>query len=725
MIFQSIFLLAIGLSGTLALPNPLVNPTLSISNTGRPNQFSLSNLLLTGAVPKPTPYRPCPKMFCPLDSSAVRDKTTEKCTCRKRILDPFQRLKSELAERIVDAKTCLALTRCSSGYVANWDSRTKKCGCIPNPSTICLTATTCSSGSQPVWDNKKKICSCKADDAGEQPTDPSVICNTATTCSFGSHPVYDAKKKTCNCEANAGNDGGEEPIDPSVICLTATTCSVGSQPVYDSQKNTCNCVANTGNGAGEDPTDPSVICLTATTCSIGSQPVHDSQTKTCSCKANNNTINSPRVDPTKCPNIRCAAGTQPSWVVSDQTCICKKISGLRATPITSGKVKERDILSPPATSIPQCADMMCVDEKFPRFNTTTQECECVYQLGTEPYPGGGLCPDTMCVAEKEPIYNTTNGLCYCDWLPDFWYKRDAKPVKLPVDPMPKDPKVCSTDVWCIPEMRFVYDEAMRECTCQWIPGLEPSPATKMPLRTPTPKCQNMMCISEKTAVFDPVTGRCGCQWIPGMEPVPFPLTTTTTIATSKSKHATLAPYPTNPVCAIYCPFGLEPGKGCRCRAGDNHFRDVGKGMKRSIPACYNVTSQSWLTCPNPLETPHWEDGKCVCNSSGNSTTSSSTLIHTRTSRPTATPTVGPPFSTTRPLLPTITPKPPITTLPPVIPTTTLETSGSQTTTKTGGGGGANCKGVFCISEQYPVFDQELGRCRCVWIEGFGPVGEES
>ena len=31
-----------------------------------------------------------------------------------------------------------------------------------------------------------------------------------------------------------------------------------------------------------------------------------------------------------------------------------------------------------------------------------------------------------------------------------------------------------------------------------------------------------------------------------------------------------------------------------------------------------------------------------------------------------------------------------------------------------------CIGLYCISEMHPVFNNELGRCECVWIEGWGP-----
>lgn len=34
---------------------------------------------------------------------------------------------------------------------------------------------------------------------------------------------------------------------------------------------------------------------------------------------------------------------------------------------------------------------------------------------------------------------------------------------------------------------------------------------------------------------------------------------------------------------------------------------------------------------------------------------------------------------------------------------------------------SSCPGLFCISEQHPVFNTTTGKCECEWISGFGPV----
>ncbi|EPE32288.1 hypothetical protein GLAREA_07421 [Glarea lozoyensis ATCC 20868] len=743
MLFRSLYLLAIGLSGTLALPNPPVYPTLAIPST----------------VPKPTPSKPCLKMFCPLNGLAVWDKEFKKCTCRP-LPNPVERLRSELEQRQFDAQSCFKLIKCANGYVANWDEKTKNCGCIPDPSVICLTATECVSGSHPVWNSKKKTCSCVPNyEEPVEPVDPVTICLAATTCSFGSNPVWNSEKKTCTCEANT--------IDPAT-CPTIK-CSSGFHPLYHPETKQCSCEPNV-----PDPSTCSNI-----RCASGTTPFWVAETNTCICKITNpippacpkikcqegnHVVYHPEAKTCTCdidcPDLMCLVTTTPSYNYTTNICSCVKIPGMEGTPTIPPTIKQRDIL-PPATP---CTDMMCVDEKFPKFNTTTQTCECVWQAGLEPNPDGALCPDTMCVAEKEPIYNTTNGLCYCDWLPDFWYKRTPRPVTLPVEsvesnenppkPTLSPPKPTCPLMICISEMRPVYSPAEGKCKCEWIPGLQPSPIstktryplpspskTKYPLPHPTVGCPDLLCIAEKTAVRDPSTGACGCVWIEGFEPVkerglderkapkdlcagwaciaemiPTPNFKTQSCncvwipgfgPTSNEERTVDERVAPKDLCAnLSCIAEMIPTPdyerrscGCQWLPGFGPTRREKRNVERreaeSVPACFNVTSNSWLTCPDPMERPRWEGGRCVCDS-----TSSSTLL-----------TASPP-----------TPTPPNPTAPATytIPTTSKVVA----TTKLPGGGGTGgmCRGVYCISEQHPVFDPERGRCVCVWIEGFGPVG---
>ncbi|PMD52579.1 uncharacterized protein K444DRAFT_619880 [Hyaloscypha bicolor E] len=77
-----------------------------------------------------------------------------------------------------------------------------------------------------------------------------------------------------------------------------------------------------------------------------------------------------------------------------------------------------------------------------------------------------------------------------------------------------------------------------------------------------------------------------------------------------------------------------------------------------------------------------------------------------THRPTTFQTVSaslalPPFYQTAPVA-----APPVATAPAALPPAT----------------GTGCTGLYCISEMHPVFNSELGRCQCVWIEGLGPAG---
>lgn len=567
----------------------------------------------------------------------------------------------------------------------------------------------CPLDQEAIWDEQEARCICTSLSATEEVRNlelrqsPSV-CPTIK-CSAGFHPLYHPETENCSCER-----------DPDPETCPTIRCMSGYHALYIPDSQHCVCEPNS---TTEEPQCEDTYCAGGT-----KGPVYNPTTKLCSCevlnpvpatcpqmkcKTHKHVVFHPELNKCTCdedcPGLVCLVTREPTYNATTNTCSCVLIPGMEGTP--SVGVEDRDVIAPEDPSkVPTCSEIMCLDEKYPMFNTTTQSCQCVWRTGMEPVPTRPLCGETMCEAEKEPIYNMSNGLCYCEWLPPFFDRRGnliaptrltdnsedgistvsssgALPTKTRI-PTPL-PSQCPKMV-CISEKYVVYDPKTERCSCVWLPGIGPSAM---------PSLNSRISDEERTVLHDPCAGKncsvgfhlvnhaethsCSCEPIFGNSTTILP----TSFPTSLLPITTTEPYlPTLSLVSMPTSASLPDPE--------------------SIPACYNVTIMDWIRCPGTNEPEVWSsDGHgCVCREGG---TTSITSRPTTTSEPTIST-----FSTS----------------------TVTKTSSSWTKTKTSTskptptptGGAGECRGMFCISEQRPVWDEEEGRCVCEWIEGFGPGG---
>lgn len=435
---------------------------------------------------------------------------------------------------------------CRPGTHAVYNSRTRKCQCVPNTTKeICLTATTCIAGSSPVWDPKALTCSCvPVEDSGE------TQCLIATTCLEGNHPFYNPITKECSCKPNDGE----------FICIAATTCASGFTPVFNATTEECVCqkISKRQEEFPDPSTCPTVRCAEGYTpkyipgethcicelnapveefpdpstcptirCAEGFTPKYIPDQRNCICEEN-------APDPKTCPTIRCAAGYKPLYVPGKKHCICQKIPGWTA-PVPRDESSGLTERKPD----PNCRKLKCKPGYIPWYDATTKTCNCVLDQSSCPtircangfssvyYPKTNTCgceprtcPDTFCISEKQPVYNIATSQCECQWIPGL---------------EPTDP--CD-GIFCIAEMIPTPDFETNTCSCVYIPGLEPgtptdasantkrealpsmvTPVTRTILPAPPHDCRRLICNSEQYQYWNTTTGRCECRWIPRPSPV--------------------------------------------------------------------------------------------------------------------------------------------------------------------------------------------------------------
>ncbi|KAI9051070.1 hypothetical protein LZ554_005178 [Drepanopeziza brunnea f. sp. 'monogermtubi'] len=263
--------------------------------------------------------------------------------------------------------------------------------------------------------------------------------------------VYDQETGTCGCEWIPGF--GPAAIDtrgPDVVAVDPSTCPTircraGYHALYIPDKRVCTCEPD----APDPSTCPTIKCTSTT------HPVYHPETKRCSCEPND----------LVCPNIiLCAAGSTKVQDPKTKECACKITNPIPKT----------------------CPLFKCVQGTHVVYHPETDKCSC----DTD-------CPDIICIAEKEPVWDSSTNSCSCQWIPGL------------------EPSSDSTAV------------TAREATAlSTTPGLAPTPITykpkptirPVPLPMPLPGCRDVFCISEQHPVYNVTSGKCECEWIPGLEP---------------------------------------------------------------------------------------------------------------------------------------------------------------------------------------------------------------
>ncbi|CAL3968737.1 unnamed protein product [Diplocarpon coronariae] len=241
-----LYLLIVGLTGSLALPGPIPKP----------------------AVPDPST---CPTIRCTSSTRPVYHPETKKCSCEpvppvcpntilcaagyhKAQSSPAKKCTCELNNPI--PKTCPQF-KCLEYTHVVYHPETGKCGCEYDcPDIICIAE------ARPIMDSTTKSCSCQYIPGLE----PSVVIgrdapttakldvySTPTSknacsdifCIAEQHPVFNATSGLCDCQWIAGLEPGE-PSDPTLIIdpppsCTDTICISEKHPVYNPTSKTCEC----------------------------------------------------------------------------------------------------------------------------------------------------------------------------------------------------------------------------------------------------------------------------------------------------------------------------------------------------------------------------------------------------------------------------------------------------------------------------------------------------
>ncbi|CZT00068.1 uncharacterized protein RAG0_08217 [Rhynchosporium agropyri] len=326
--------------------------------------------------------------------------------------------------------------------------------------------------------------------AKAQEVDPKC---TTVRCKEDFHPVYYPGKKHCVCEPD------EVISDPSTCPLVK--CTSTTRPVYHPETKSCSC----------DLIAP--MCPNTIYCAAGSHKVLDPSTKKCAClvtnpipktcpqfkcRENHHVVYNPNSDKCgctpDCPDLVCIAEQRVTYNFSTNSCSCKYIEGLEPSNVKSRALETHPITSPPPTptkpAVPSaCSDIVCISEKHPVVDKKTGECKCEWIRGLEPVPVKSEvtspatplgntkpppvqkdCPDTVCISEKRPTYNTVSNECTCEWIPGL----EPGEPSIPIAPVKFVSRFndCS-DIICISEMHPVLNETTQSCECQWYDEFKP------------------------------------------------------------------------------------------------------------------------------------------------------------------------------------------------------------------------------------------------------------
>ncbi|KAL2067224.1 hypothetical protein VTL71DRAFT_1648 [Oculimacula yallundae] len=263
-------------------------------------------------------------------------------------------------------------------------------------------------------------------------------------CRENYHSVYYPGKTQCTCEPD------EVYPDPSTCPLIK--CTSTTRPVYHPEIDSCTC----------DPIPP--VCPNTIFCAAGCYRVLDSATQKCVCQVTNPI-------PKTCPQFKCLQNHHVVYDPDTDNCSC----------------------------VPDCPDLMCIAEQRVTYNYSTNSCSCKYIEGLEPSPVKAraaetypitdppppptrpatpfACSKIMCISEQHPVIDKTTGKCKCEWIRGFEpISNRPKPTSSTTSAAYTKPTPIQTncrDTFCISEQRPTYNATTKECTCEWIPGLEP------------------------------------------------------------------------------------------------------------------------------------------------------------------------------------------------------------------------------------------------------------
>ncbi|RDL40787.1 uncharacterized protein BP5553_00766 [Venustampulla echinocandica] len=507
-------------------------------------------------------------------------------------------------------------------------------------------------------------------------------------CIAESRPTYNASTNSCSCEPIPG-------LGPAPFCGD-TLCISEKEPVYNVSSSTCYCEWIPGLEQRDVVTpEPVAPQCNDMFCIDTKHPVYNSTSQKCECQW------IPGMEPTPhklCADTMCISEMEPIYNMTSGRCYCewlpsffqKKEEVAASSPI---------IPTPPPTAIPTparrtCPLIRCIAEMTPVWNEEAQKCFCEWIPGLSPTPGptptpkpgGSLCKGIYCISEQHPVYNSASGKCECEWIPGLEPSPIAS-LSLPTPPIKtRPPHVCPM-MACIAEKHPVYDPVTQNCSCYWIPGLEPASVTERSSDSDLELCKDTVCITLKHPVYDPVSKTCSCE-IPDPFPTPLPTQsskpkppywpcetlwcpqgqqvtydstsdtcsckgspikgkreTTTTISPSPTHSIT--PYPPNSHCpdtvcevvgtiSVYNPTsetchcdwipGTEPSPTAPTETSTTTC--ITFPFPESSDSVDSIPACYGVTCPDPLETPMWYSDRnphCVCKSTTSSTTATASV----------------------------------------------------------------------------------------------------
>ena len=110
---------------------------------------------------------------------------------------------------------------------------------------------------------------------------------------------------------------------------------------------------------------------------------------------------------------------------------------------------------------------------------------------------------------------------------------------------------------CLSEMYLVFDTETSECSCKWLPGLEPS---LIPTPEPTVhhSCLKIFCIEGQKLVYNATSGICACETRTFANYHHVKSSTTASALSSASLVSFLERAPADQLAALLC---LKPTKG--------------------------------------------------------------------------------------------------------------------------------------------------------------------
>ncbi|EKD15861.1 uncharacterized protein L3040_003281 [Drepanopeziza brunnea f. sp. 'multigermtubi'] len=286
------------------------------------------------------------------------------------------------------------------------------------------------------------------------------------------------------------------PIKPFQPDCAAILCIAEMQVVYDQTTGTCGCEWIPGFGpAAIDTRSADVVEVDPSTCPTircraGYHALYLPSKKVCTCVPD-------APDPSTCPTLECTSTTHPVYHPETKSCSCEPNALVCPNIIfcAAGSTKVQD----PKTKVCACKITNPIPATCPLFKCV-QGTHVVYHPETDKCSCDTDCPDLICIAEKQPVWDSATNSCSCQWIPGL-------------EPSP-DPMAVT---------------ARSATAMSTTPTLPPRPTARSPITSkpkpkptikpgPLPGCRDVFCISEQHPVFNATSGKCECEWIPGLEP---------------------------------------------------------------------------------------------------------------------------------------------------------------------------------------------------------------